>query len=170
MLRKIFCLFILPLAFTAGACAAPPAPVDTTADVAAVSAVAEAWAAAYNAGDAAAVAALYSADAVFMRNHQPALEGQAAVQTAMEEQMAAMTTMINVMPDQTLVMGDTAVGTGTFTMTLTPKAEGAAPINDEGGYMVVMQRQADGVWKIWRQIGNSAMPMPMAPMADDGAM
>jgi len=166
MTRRLLSLLALPVfVVSLGACAAPAPPVDTTADAAAVSAAADAWATAYNAGNAAGVGALYAADAVFMRNHQPALNGQAAIQAAMAEQMAAMGTRINVTPGETMVMGDTAVGTGQFTTTLTPRAAGVAPINDEGGYMVVMQRQADGAWKISHHIGNSVLPMPAAPMA-----
>ncbi len=55
------------LAFTLGAltgCAPPVA--DTSADLAAIKADVLDWVAAYNAGDADAVAALYSADGVVM--------------------------------------------------------------------------------------------------------
>lgn len=161
--------FVSALALAAGlaACGAPPAPaMDTAADVAAVDAVRAAWTEAYNAGNAEGVAALYTSDGVFMRNHQPVLNGQSAIRDALQAQMDAMTTSITVMTDETIVFGDDAVGRGRFTMMLTPKAEGAAPMHDEGAYMVLMQRQGDGSWKITRHIGNSTLPMPMATPAN----
>jgi uncharacterized protein (TIGR02246 family) len=164
LLRKVLSASPLLLVLALGACTASPAPADTTADVAAADAVRDAWVTAFSAGNAEGVSALYTADAIFMRNHQPTLTGQAAIRAAMQAQMDAMTTSISVTTDETMIMGDTAVGRGRFTTALTPKTEGTAPIADEGSYMTVMQRQADGTWKITRHIGNSSLPMPGAPM------
>ena len=167
-LRRLLPLSTLVLVATLVGCAPPPPePVDTAADEAAVNDAASAWAAAFNAGNAEGVAGLYTEDAVFMRNHQPTLNGAGAIAAAMRDQMDAMETMITVSPAETTVLGDTAIGHGTYAMTLTPKAEGSAPVTDEGSYMVVMDRQADGTWKISRHIGNSSLPLPapasMAP-------
>jgi ketosteroid isomerase-like protein len=46
-------------------------------------------------------------------------------------------------------------------LTLTPRAGGTA-INDEGKYLVVVQRQTDGSYKVARDIDNSSMPLAPA--------
>jgi ketosteroid isomerase-like protein len=57
---------------------APPA-ANTTADKAAVEAISIAWKNAYNAGDAAAVAALYAEDAVLSAPGERAVHGNASI-------------------------------------------------------------------------------------------
>ena len=53
--------------------------------------------------------------------------------------------------------GDWAFARGTYQATLTPKAGGAAGSID-GKYMTILTRQADGSWKIYRDIFNSNVP------------
>jgi ketosteroid isomerase-like protein len=55
-----------------------------------------------------------------------------------------------------------ATAIGTYKMTLTPKKAGAKPLpTDEGKYIEVLKRQADGSWKIAYDIWNpNAPPAP----------
>jgi len=48
---------------------------------------------------------------------------------------------------------------GTYTITLTPKT-GGDPIRDVGKYITLYQRQADGSWRMARDIWNSNNPPP----------
>lgn len=43
-------------------------------------------------------------------------------------------------------------------MTMTPKTGKGKPMSDKGKYIVVLQKQADGSWKIVRDISNSDLP------------
>ncbi|MEA3247355.1 MAG: DUF4440 domain-containing protein, partial [Gemmatimonadota bacterium] len=55
------------------------------------------------------------------------------------------------------VAGDYAIETGTFEWTLTPKKGGKA-MTDKGKYLTTWHKQADGSWKITRDINNSDLP------------
>jgi ketosteroid isomerase-like protein len=59
--------------------------------------------------------------------------------------------------DETEITGSWAFSRGMFVSTLTPKGEGQAVLID-GKFMTVLKRQADGSWKIYRDIWNSNLP------------
>ncbi len=141
---------------------------DTTADLAAIGKVRDAYAAAFNAGNAGALGALFAADGNDMENAQPTAIGPQAVEaatTALLAQMASQNVVIT--PEKTDVSGDFAYERGTYKTTLTPKS-GGPPIVEDGRYLVVLQRQADGSWKLVDNMGNLAtapVAMPAAPAA-----
>jgi uncharacterized protein (TIGR02246 family) len=62
--------------------------------------------------------------------------------------------------EDVMVGGDLAVETGTFEGTFQPK--GGKEMKDKGKYVVVWKRQADGSWKIVRDVANSDAPPPKA--------
>lgn len=139
---------------------------DTTVDLAAIGKVRDAYAAAFNAGNAGALGALFAADGNDMGNAQPTAIGPQAVEaatTALLAQIASQNVVIT--PEKTDVSGDFAYERGTFKTTLTPKS-GGPPIVEDGRYLVVLQRQADGSWKLVDNMGNLATaPTPPAAMA-----
>jgi uncharacterized protein (TIGR02246 family) len=128
-------------------------------DPAPINALRDQYSAAYNANDAAAVANLYADDAVSMGNHQATLEGKQAIQAYLQGQFEQNTVAMTISPQETEIAGDWAYDRGTFTITLTPKAKGKAA-EDAGRYIVVLKKQADGSWKVYREIDNSSNPMP----------
>jgi uncharacterized protein (TIGR02246 family) len=113
---------------------------------------------AFNAGDAAKVASLYSTDAVVMPTHQPVITGRDAIQNYNKTFFDTFTATINITPVETKVFGDRGLDRGTYTIQLTPKA-GGSPMMDEGKYLVLLQRQADGSWKLTHDIDNTSMPL-----------
>jgi uncharacterized protein (TIGR02246 family) len=163
---------LLTLAATAllGAFAcAPQAPApDPAAEMAAIEAAKAAmdenrskYLAAENAGDAAALAALYTGDGVYMPSNMPAASGTAAIQAYYEQVFAQMTAQGSATPAGIDVAGDWAIERGSFKTTLTPKA-GGAPMEDTGKYVVVGKKTGTG-WKLHYLIWNSDMPLPGAP-------
>ena len=116
---------------------------------------------AFNAGDAAKVASLYAADAVIMPTHQPVITGRDAIENYNKTFFEMFTVTVNISPVETKVFGDRALDRGTYTMQLTPKA-GGSPMMDEGKYLVLLQRQADGSWKLTHDIDNTSMPLQAA--------
>ncbi len=144
----------------AAACA-PAAPKhDMAADVAAIGKVRDAYGAAFKAGDAAALAALYTSDASSMTNGQPTAQGTAAIQAAIAGMSGmASSQELTITAEKTDVSGDLAYDRGTFKQTMTLKT-GGEPVTQEGRYIVVLKRQADGSWKIAEEINN----LPTAPM------
>jgi uncharacterized protein (TIGR02246 family) len=134
-------------------------------DPAVVAQVRDAWAAAWKAGNAAQLAALYEENATDMTNHMPTSAGRAAIEAAFVNQFAQVTPSdITLIAEQTEVNGDFAYDRGTFSFTMTPKA-GGAPMVENGRYLVVLKRQADNSWKLVEVMGNSATPLPGTPGA-----
>ena len=153
----------------------PAAPeMNAPADIAAIGAVRTAFVKAFNAGDAAGVAALYTADGQSQSNHQPAAKGHDAIMAANKARSDAMNATLDVMPENTMSNGTYGMDRGSFKISLTPKAGGPA-MTDEGHYLVLLLKGADGAWKVSLDIDNSSMPMPapppppaMAPMKGKG--
>ncbi|MEX2285023.1 MAG: DUF4440 domain-containing protein [Gemmatimonadota bacterium] len=87
----------------------------------------------------------------------PGASGVAEIQESLGDFLGAVTvqdfklTMTNL-----LVKGDVAIETGTSVMTFQPKAPGAPVVTENGKYVVVWKKQADGSWKLFRDIFNSS--------------
>lgn len=164
-------VLLLPLVLVLNACAQPAPPAaseaaaDTAADTAAIGQVRSEYQAAVNAGDAARIAAVYTADGITMPNHRALVSGRDAIQTYQQELMNTATASLTLTAAETRVMGDWAYDRGSYQLTLTPKAAGAAPVTDDGKYLVLLQKQSDGSWKLTRGISNSNLPMPIAAPA-----
>ncbi len=160
--------FTLLLALLAGAACQPAeqpaATKDTTAaDLAAIHQVRDAYVAAENAGDAAAVAALYAENGTRMPPDEPAATGRAAIEAQLQPQYSMMTPELSVTTRETKVAGDVGYMVGTHQIKLTPKAGGNA-IEATGKHVVTLARQADGSWKVTNLIFNNDAPRP-APAA-----
>lgn len=149
----VLVVLLTSAAIAACAPAAPP-PADTAAVKAAIEAVNAKVVAAAEKGDSAAVVATYDADATVLPPAEPAWHGSAAIAKGWGGMFGAVT-----IKDFTLTSGDVVVGgdyaaeTGTYKMTLVPK-KGAA-MEDHGKYVVVWKKQADGSWKLYRDIWNT---------------
>jgi len=157
---------LLPLFLVVAACgAATPeqaaAPAPAPADPAPINQLRNDFLAAYNAGDAAAIAALYAEDAVYQPDHGPAVEGRAAIQQYFEQVFATVDVTTQITPGETEIVGDMAHEHGTFMATATPKA-GGDPMMTHGKYLVIAERGADGVWRLVHDIDNSSDPEPGA--------
>jgi uncharacterized protein (TIGR02246 family) len=146
-------LVVLAATFAALAACAKTAPPDTAADEAAARAVNVAWYKAYNAGDGAAVAALYAEDAVLNAPGAPAARGKASISEFYlknaAESAAAGFALVDDPSSDAGVSGDLAWQSGTFKIN---DKSGAAV--DAGKYITVFQRK-DGKWMIIRDTWNS---------------
>jgi len=132
---------------------------DMAAMETAMTAMRASWAEAYDAGDAAAVAELYATDAVYMLPYGDAVRGRAAIEQRLGETMAEMANRhVEITGNVEGMSGDLAYGTGGFTMSAEVMGE---PYQDEGKFLVVMKRQADGSWKIQAHIWNTNLPQLM---------
>lgn len=122
-------------------------------DEAAIRAGAQAWEAAWNAGDGAAIAAVYSEDATVMPPGSEPVEGRVAIQTFWQgaiDEIPGTTEELETAHVQ--VIGDKAIEVGSYKNT-GPDGEHL----DHGKYVVVWKK-VDGEWKIDRDIFNSSMP------------
>jgi uncharacterized protein (TIGR02246 family) len=128
-----------------------PASAQTGGDLTAqISKMSDAWEKAYNAADAAGLAALYAKDARVLPPNGDPVSGSSAIRTYFDGDVKAgakdeLTT------ENVVGSGDYAVETGKFVVT---SAEGKHL--DHGKYVTVYKK-ADGGWKIFRDIWNSNM-------------
>lgn len=149
-------LLALPLAamVVASACApaveeeveVPAGPVDVTAEIAAAN---ETFMAAFSAGDAAGVAAMYTDDAVLYPPNSEALVGPEAIVGFFQGAMDAGIVRAILETTEALGMGDMAVEVGKVTLL---GADGGTI--DRASFMVLWKRTADG-WRLHRDIYNS---------------
>jgi uncharacterized protein (TIGR02246 family) len=122
-----------------------------------------AWVAAINAEDAAALGALYTTDGVRMEDNLPAIVGRDAIEASYKELTSAYDCDVSLTPEETRVAGDWAFDRGQFAMHMMPKDPNAPMVMDQGKYLVILQKQADGSWQVAREIGNSNVPLPPPP-------
>ncbi|HVT43071.1 MAG TPA: SgcJ/EcaC family oxidoreductase [Thermoanaerobaculia bacterium] len=140
----------------AAGCATMPAQDDATARPA-IERQAAAWADAVNRGDWGAVAALYTTDALMLAPNTETLRGREAIRGFIETLGGLSVRDVRLTVNEVEVCGDTAFETGSYSMSLQPP--GQARMTDRGKYLVVWKRQADGSWRIHRDIFNTSLPM-----------
>jgi uncharacterized protein (TIGR02246 family) len=134
-----------------------PVQQDTEADVAAIRALLADYDAAVNAGDPAAIAALYADDVISMPPDAAGRIGLETIVAAMEEGFGANTIQLTSVVDEVEVAGDLAYVRVTYDETITPTAGGDTELM-HGNWLVILQRQEDGSWKIWREMWSVFTP------------
>jgi uncharacterized protein (TIGR02246 family) len=139
--------------------AAQPAGASA-ADVKAIHAVDEEWGRAATAGDGNGVAALYAADATLLPPGEAIKQGEAA-KKYWTDFFAGYAGPTKLETSDVKLHGDLAVAVGTYSMTMTEKKPGAKPLpTEEGKYVEVLMKQADGSWKLIYDIWNLNAPPP----------
>ena len=131
---------------------APPPPPDTSAeDKAAIEATTPVWEEAFNAGDAATIAGLYTPDGILYPPNAEPVQGREAIQAFWQ---GVIDTGIKgkLVIEETGVDGDMGFKLGTFEL-MTAEGE---PV-DMGHWMEVWMRTDEG-WFSARDMWNSDMP------------
>ena len=130
-----------------------PALAQTTAQIQKLN---DQWMAAFNKGDAAAVAAMYTIDAYVLPDGREMVKGRPAIEALWKQQMAGATvekiTTLDVKP----LGGNAAREIGTATL----KTKAQPPQDVVIKYAVVWQKEG-GQWKLLQDIWNMNNPMPM---------
>jgi ketosteroid isomerase-like protein len=140
-------------------CAQNAAPVDTSADVATMHDATNAWVAAYNAGDADKIVALYAEDAILMPPDGVSLKGHAAMKQYLSSDMAAAKAAgvsFALDADTGGASGDLGWHSGTF------HVSGANGASVATGKYVEVWHKADGKWLMIRDIWNNDAPAAAA--------
>jgi uncharacterized protein (TIGR02246 family) len=138
-------------------CALLALPVSASAQEsmdadAAIRAGSQAWAAAWNAGDAKGLAALYTEDAMVMAPGGEPVQGRAAIMEHYQAEIdAAAGAQNKTMTTEIMVSGDWAVERGGF---VTDAASGS---HLDHGPFIAVWKKVDGKWLIHRDIWNSSM-------------
>jgi len=124
--------------------------------------VRDAYVAAWQASNAVQVSELYSEDALVLYPNQPPVVGRGAI-------VGYFTGFFGDFPrnefelvsSEIVVTDDWAYDQGTYRWTGFPRA-GGPPEADDGKYLVVLRRRADGSWKVARDMDNSNRPASQA--------
>ena len=128
---------------------------NALSDVSAVAAIRQALEAAENGGDADALAALLTDDAVLMVPDFPAQEGKAAcvqfVRGIMSWLLTEFVRRVTYVSAEVVVMGDIAFDRGTFSFDVSPKGGGEGT-RVTGQYFWLLRRTEPEPWRIARLI------------------
>ena len=103
-------------------------------------------------GDAAAIAAIYEDDAVFVGVDGTATRGKAQIEALMRERFVkrGLAQVARVAPDHVVLKGTLAVEIGTGEIRYAGKD--GKPLASVGGYLTVWRRQGDGSWRVHRNL------------------
>ena len=150
---------VVILAIVMAACSqsGPSSAPDTAAVRAAIGAANAKFIDAFKRGDKAFLIDSYADDAIVMMPNAAAWRGKESVDRGLTDFLSQMSFKDGgVKTEEVIVAGDLAVETGTYSWTM--QAKSGAEIQDKGKYLTVWRRQADGSWKIVRDINNSDLP------------
>ena len=140
------------------ASAAAPAGLSSE-DEAAIRAVDAEWARAATAGDAKALTAVYASDATLLPPNEPNVKGE-AVGKYNADMLSAFPAKMELTTEAVEGRGDLAYAVGTWRAIPTPKKAGAKPLpTEEGKYLEVLKKQADGSWKLVYDMWSSSAPL-----------
>lgn len=114
---------------------------------------------AWKAADADRVANLYTTDALVLYPNQPAVAGRSAIGTYFKSFFDELSQEhFELTSAEIEVVGPWAFDRGAYRWKGKPRAGGEA-IEDHGKYLVILQRQPDGSWKVARDMDNSDRPL-----------
>lgn len=131
----------------AGAGGAPPDP-----QVAAIRALGEQWRLLYAPGRHAEIPELYTEDCLVMPRGRPAIVGREQMRRAVGGLAAGRKIDISIELREVVVHGDFAWSVAEFVVRYTPRDRATPPRVEHARSLVVYRRDADGRWRIHRDI------------------
>jgi uncharacterized protein (TIGR02246 family) len=153
MKKTLYVLIVLLAACT-------PAPDTRDADAKAIKELESAWVKTAGTKDADAFAAFYTDDASVLMPNAPIFTGKPAIKDSIKPMMADPNFSLTFMPTRLEVSksGDMAFTQGPYKMTFSDMQ--GNKFTDEGKYLTVWRKQADGKWKAVEDTMNSDLPLP----------
>ncbi len=107
-------------------------------------------------GNAAAVGALYTEDALLMPPNMETVRGREGTTKFWDGAMKMGVRDAILSTVELHKKGDTVEEIGNYTLKIHP--QGQTPFEDKGKYMVLWRQDAEGSWHLHRDIWNSNMP------------
>ena len=155
-----FVVAIAGILMTTACAPTPPATTarDTSADVAAINAVANREMAAFGSMDTATLNAVFAPSLIAMPPGEPAIQGRDALVKWAQAIHDQFTVEGEYTASNVEVAGDLAVHRFTGRLTLTPKSGGGKAMSETIKGLHVLQRQADGTWQITQDVWNADQP------------
>ena len=131
----------------------------TEADVAAINEIWIQYASSFSSGDLDSWISLWAENGVQMAPDAPAVIGKEQIRAKYESILPQFIFKMAITTEEIRVAGDWAFSTGIYAVSITPKA-GGETAEIAGKYLTILERQADGSWKIVRDCFNSNVPPP----------
>ncbi len=159
---SLLCLALLATACrpapTSGSADSSAKPGLAPADHAAILRADSAFETAANGGTLDGIAAVYAEDATLLPPNEPPVKGREAVRQYWGRFLGAYTLRFELSTDEIDGREDLAYVRGHYKLTASPKAKGGRALSDEGKFVEVFKRQADGEWRYVIDIYNSDLP------------
>jgi uncharacterized protein (TIGR02246 family) len=124
-----------------------------------LSKLAKEWADAFNAKNAAKVAAMYTEDATVNPPNEAAVHGRKNIQAWVQKMIDQGMSNLVLTPTESAISGNIAYEAGTYSASVT--SPGSKPVADKGKYVLVL-KQAGSNWLLAHDIFNSDLPPPPA--------
>jgi len=153
LMKRIICLGVVLM--LGAAFAVVPAVAADQSDLAGRAAT---WEKEYNAGNLAAVVALYAADGCRMPPNQELARGSDAILAQLKSGKDRGLAKVKIVVTSADSSGDVGYGTGTYVVT------GADGSHIDHGKWMLVSKKSNGTWKTQCDIFNSDMPMPAGGM------
>jgi uncharacterized protein (TIGR02246 family) len=155
--KLAFCVS-LTLILLAAACGPATPPDNRAADVTALRDLDAQWAKTTATNDVDAIVAYYSDDASLLPSDAPIVTGKQAIRAAWAAMLAPGVSLSWTADKvEAARSSDLAYMTGNYTMS-TKQSLSKAPVTEQGKYVEVWKKQADGKWKVVADIFNSDAP------------
>jgi ketosteroid isomerase-like protein len=148
-IKKVVCCGLVLM--LGAALATIPAAAADSSNIAALAAV---WEKEYNAGNLAAVVALYASDGCRMPPNQEAVHGSEAILAQLKSGKDRGLAKVKIAVTAAESSGDLSYGMGTYVIT------GADGSHLDHGKWMLVRKKSNGAWKTQCDIFNSDMPMP----------
>lgn len=136
-------------------------PIDVEADITAIKEIWNQYTFTCETGDLDRWISLWIDNGIQMPPDTPARIGKEQIRAEMKSLFDQFIIKIPITCKEVRVAGDLAFSRGTYSISTTPKA-GGETIKRSGKYLTILERQADGSWKIARDCFNFNAP-PTSP-------
>ena len=116
-----------------------------------------AWLDAMKANDSEALGRIVTDDVVLMPPNEQPLAGRVSIVQWFDDVVRKARTSDVQTPDrEVIVAGDYGIERGSYVWTINPPND--SPLELRGNFLAIYHRQADGEWKVTRNIWNSTLP------------
>ncbi len=141
--------------------------VDVEADIAAINEIWNQYALSINSGDLDTWISLWTDNGIQMAPDAPAVIEKEQIRAKYESIFPQFIFKLAITNKEIRVAGDRAYSRGTYSLSVTPITEGETTMID-GKYLTILERQADGSWKITRDCFNYNAPPTSEPPSSEG--
>ena len=168
-MRKVVLMALAVFLAAATGCAQPAQKVDVESAREALRAADTEWARVAAAGDSDSFGSFLAANGEIMPPNEATVSGGAAAREWVSQMMGMPDFSVSWKPGTVDVAASGDLGYTAGTYELHMQGPDGSPVDDHGKYLTVWNKDADGKWKVVRDMFNSDVPLPAPSASDDSA-